>query len=140
MNAWNGLLSLTFLTCLTACSTEPDPAAAAAVAVKVTAVDLNAGSVSGSVQNLGERALWYGGCWAGLESELDGVWTRVPSDWACDMVRSELEPGKSASFELELPTSASTCRLRVSVGLLPSADPTAHPKVTAVSDPFCPDE
>jgi hypothetical protein len=133
------LLTLASIPSLIACNTEPESGSSARVAVRVNQVDVTSGSVAGLVRNVGDNSLWYGGCWAGVESDQSGTWTRLPSDRGCDMFLGELQPGKSAAFEVELPGTTASCQLRVTVGLFTSDTPGAAPGVTGVSDPFCPD-
>ena len=63
------------------------------------------GSVTLSLRNDSENEVGYNLCSSGLEQNVDGTWTAVPSDRVCTMELRLLHPGEEATYPLELPIS-----------------------------------
>jgi hypothetical protein len=136
------VLSSAVLSCLLgamACGTSAEPDDATRITVQVTAIEAASGQVSGTVLNIGDVTLWFGGCMAGLESKQDGAWKSVPRTWACDQYLGELPPGHSVDFVAELPETGVSCPLRVSAGLSAFVYQASERSVTGYSDSFCPE-
>lgn len=131
----SAILSCTFLSM--ACSTGPNSADAASVAVEVTSVDTTLGRVSGIVHNTGDVALWFGGCMAGVESLQDGTWKSVYGTRVCKQYLGELPPGHSVDFVAELPEPGTACPLRASAGLTAFFNQPDEKSVAGHSSVFC---
>ena len=120
-----------------ACSTGPADDVTPAVEVSILRVDLDAQVLTGTMRNIGGQTLTFGDCSAGLQSGASGDWVRIPREGACDMWGGWLRPGKTAEFDLPLPSVLPDCPFRVAVGLGVEGVPDLT--VTGHSSEFCPE-
>ena len=64
-----------------------------------------AGSITLTLRNASESEVGYNLCSSGLEQNVGGTWTAVPSDRVCTMELRLLPPGEETTYPLELPIS-----------------------------------